>query len=164
MTAIPVVISGSMVFSDLSVGGGPMPGGGTPQPPLGIWGPPGPWPTPPIHLPPSPPLGIWGGAPIPWPTPPIYVPTPTPPGSPTHPWVPPSGGVPPGYPSFPIWGPPGSGFPGTPGYPPVATPPIFIPEPPEGPPSEGNGRWVYAPGVGWIWVAGPPSDKPTPVP
>jgi len=59
-------IAGSMIGQafvvGLGVGGGPImpiqpPDGGPPgggEPPLGIWGPPGPWPTPPIALPPDP--------------------------------------------------------------------------------------------------------------
>jgi hypothetical protein len=85
MAAIPVTITGTMTYTGLEIGGGPMPGG----PPLGIWG--GgnvPFPTPPIYFPPSPggepshpivippapPLGIWGGGNVPYPTPPIYIP------------------------------------------------------------------------------------------
>lgn len=68
------------------------------QQPDGIWGPPGPWPTPPIHIP-QPPLVIWGGGNQPFPTPPIY--------------MPPANGQPPVI----IWGPPG----------PWPTPPIHIP-------------------------------------
>ena len=90
MAAVPVTIVGMMHYTDLSVGGGPMPpgsgGGGSPP-------------------------GIWGGAPIPWPTPPIYYP----PGiwGPTDPrpgWgLPPPVGIwpSPGHPAHPIYWPPG---------------------------------------------------------
>src|SRR5262252_3449856 len=93
MAAIPVSFTGVMWYPDLTVGGGPMPGG----PPLGTWG--GvapPLPTHPI-APGGPPLGIWG-PPGPWPTPPIHIPpSGGPPGVPTHPIYNPPG----------IWGPPG---------------------------------------------------------
>ena len=81
MAAIPVTITGVMVYSGLEVGGGPMPGG----PPLGIWGgapptvgyplpvPPG-TPAHPIVLPPLPP-GIWGPT-DPRPSHPIAMPKP----------------------------------------------------------------------------------------
>src|SRR5215467_8117620 len=105
MGAVPVTIVGTAYYTDLSVGGGPLPGG----PPLGIWGPGGPWPTPPIHIPPAqppgvvsppiylppggggqPPLGIWGGGNVPMPTPPIYLPPGTLPGTPEPPiYIPP---------------------------------------------------------------------------
>jgi hypothetical protein len=48
----PVVITGKASITGLGVGGGPiMPPETPPEPPLGIWGPPGPWPTPPIYIP-----------------------------------------------------------------------------------------------------------------
>lgn len=82
----------------VEIPGHPLP---EPKPPLVIWGPDGPWVTPPIYLPPQkpdepkPPI-IWGpddGRP----TPPIVIPpVPVPPG---------------------IWGPPG----------PWVTPPIYLP-------------------------------------
>src|SRR6516225_6834761 len=79
MAAIPVTITGVMVYSGLEVGGGPMPGG--------------------------PPPGIWGGGNVPMPTPPIYYP----PVFPAHPIVPPgesSGEEPPagGWVWSPIYG------------------------------------------------------------
>lgn len=93
-------------------------GGSTPEPPLGIWGPNDPRPTPPIFIliPGYPPLTIWGGANQPFPTPPIHIP---------------------GLPPLQIWGPndprPGYGLPGIPpgiwggGNEPFPTPPIHIP-------------------------------------
>ena len=61
--------------------------GGPYFPPV-VSGPPGPWPTPPIYMPPagggSPPLGMWGGGNVPYPTPPIYFP-PSPPENPPEP-------------------------------------------------------------------------------
>jgi hypothetical protein len=49
---MPVTFVGVAWNPDLSVGGGPI---YPPQQPPGIWGPPGPWPTPPIAMPPVPP-------------------------------------------------------------------------------------------------------------
>ena len=98
MAAIPVTITGVMVYSGLEVGGGPMPPApGIPAHPIYI---PPVSAAPPIYYPPvfpahpiapgGPPPGIWGGAPIPMPTPPIYYP----PVFPAHPIVtpPPSEG------------------------------------------------------------------------
>jgi hypothetical protein len=58
----PAVITGTASYTGLGVGGGPIPPSPgypahpivIPQPPPEISGPPGPWPTPPIYLPPSP--------------------------------------------------------------------------------------------------------------
>jgi hypothetical protein len=101
----PALISGKLSLTGLSVGGGPiMPppsGGGEPSHPIytppGIWGPPGPWPTPPIYIP-GPPVG--GGEP-PHPAHPIVLPpVDVPPDPPTGPslgwevqtyWTPESG-------------------------------------------------------------------------
>jgi hypothetical protein len=129
MGSIPVTIIGVMTYSDLSVGGGPMPGG----PPLGIWGPTDPRPTPPIApggpppqiwpspgvpthpiAPGGPPPGYWGGVAPPYPD--QGLPGQQPgiwpsPGHPTHPIAP--GGAPPG-----IWGG---------GNVPMPTPPIYLP-------------------------------------
>jgi hypothetical protein len=130
MAAIPVTFQGILFFSDLGVGGGPMPGG----PPLGYWGgvapplpthpiapggpPPQIWPSPghPAHpiAPGGPPPGIWPS-----------------PGHPAHPIAP--GGPPPGiwpspgHPAHPIapGGPP-LGFWGG-GNVPMPTPPIYLP-------------------------------------
>src|SRR5499427_1259276 len=93
------------------------------QPPLGIWGPTDPRPTPPIYIP-QPPLGMWGPN-DPRPTPPIYIP-------------PVGGGTPPGVPIHPIWGPPGFNPPGA-GMPPgIGGGPIIPPEQPPvgGPPGQ----------------------------
>jgi len=141
MPAIPVTIIGTMTYTGLEVGGGPLPGGGgAPQPPLGIWGgAPLPVPTPPIYYPPAqPPLGTWGGGNVPYPTPPIY--------------LPPAGGA---QPPLGIWG--GGNVP----YP---TPPIYFPPPeePTAPPSGGEGKWGYVPGLGWVWVPAGEGDKPHP--
>lgn len=53
----PATIVGYANITGLGVGGGPIdpPPDIVPEPPLVIWGPPGPWPTPPIFLPPDPP-------------------------------------------------------------------------------------------------------------
>jgi hypothetical protein len=111
MAAIPVIFQGTLVFSDVGIGGGPMPGGPSVSPPIyyppaqppQIWPSPGVpthpiapggqppqiWPSPgvPTHpiAPGGPPPGIWGGAPIPVPTPPIYIPITPPPDSGLHP-------------------------------------------------------------------------------
>lgn len=104
-----------------------------PKPPLVIWGPDGPWVTPPIYLPPQkpgdekPPI-IWG-PPDNRPTPPIVIPPlPMPPGiwGPPGPWVTP-----------PIYL-PGDGKPPVIGWDPCdgnqVTPPIYIPpQRPSGP-------------------------------
>jgi hypothetical protein len=56
MAGKPIVIKGEIYDGSLSIGGGPIiPGPG--EPPLGIWGPPGPWPKPPIYIPGPPPNG-----------------------------------------------------------------------------------------------------------
>jgi len=69
----PVTIVGSAWITGLSVDNKPPTGPGG-QPPLGIWGPTDPRPTPPIALPPNqPPLVIWGPD-DPRPTPPIAIP------------------------------------------------------------------------------------------
>jgi hypothetical protein len=138
------------------VGGGPIyppVGGGSPP---GIWGPPGPWPTPPIYLPPvgggSPPVISGGpGWLPPYPMPPIYPGGQPPVVMPPIYYPPVGGGSPPG-----IWGGPGS----LPSYP---MPPIYLPEPPTEPPSDtSGGRWVFLPGTGWVYVIVPSGggDKP----
>jgi hypothetical protein len=136
MAAIPVTITGTMTYTGLEVGGGPLPGGAPPAlwPPAGvvtppIYYPPEIWPTPPA----KPPLGIWGGGNVPYPTPPIYYP------------APPLG----------IWG--GGNVP----YP---QPPIYFPPPeaPTAPPSGSDGKWGYVPGLGWVWVPAGSGDKPHP--
>lgn len=139
MAAIPVTFQGILFYSDVGVGGGPMPGG----PPLGTWGgrppnyvdiggpgnQPGIWPGPnppyidagfpgpqPGQPGGGPPLGIWGGRP------PNYVDI----GGP--------GPQPPGTPPLGIWGGGGvgdyidAGFPGPqPGRPGRPTHPIYYP-------------------------------------
>lgn len=120
MASIPVTIQGTMFYTDVGVGGGPMPGG----PPLGFWGgrpPPyvdigGPGPQPPSGAHPShpwvPPLGFWGGTAPPYvdiggpgPQPPplgfwggrppnyVDIGGPGPQPHPSHPWVPPQAPV-----------------------------------------------------------------------
>lgn len=102
-----------------------------------IWGPPGPWPTPPIYMP-QPPLGIWG-PPGPWPTPPIYLPQP-PPGVPTHPiYYPPQIWPSPGRPTHPIVLPPDQ-------------PPVQLPDP-------DSGFWVMSPGQPCVFVTADSPDE-----
>jgi hypothetical protein len=108
-----VVIVGEIYNADLSIGGGPMPGGPFPSHPIAPGGPPpGYWggvapPRPDQGLP-QPPPGYWGGVAPPRPDqglpqpPPGYWGGVAPPypdqglpggqgGVPTHPWVPPEG-------------------------------------------------------------------------
>jgi hypothetical protein len=133
MAAVPVTFQGILFFSDVGVGGGPMPGGPIAShpiapggPPLGIWG--GPPLYPDQGLPgPQPPgggVGIWpspghpahpiapgGPPPSIWPSP----------GRPTHP-------IAPGGPPLGIWGgPPLYPDQGLPGPQPTPTPPIYLP-------------------------------------
>jgi hypothetical protein len=161
MASIPVTIIGSLTYTDVGVGGGPMPGGPYPSHPIAPGGPPPSiWPEPgyPAHpiAPGGPPPGIWPS-----------------PGYPAHPIAP--GGPPPGIwpspgvPTHPIapGGPPPSIWP-SPGTP---THPIQLPPeaPPTEPPTEGSGgSWSYSPTIGWYWtspggrwvyIAG---DKPAP--
>lgn len=79
-----VLLQGEASLVGLGVGGGPIipPEGGGGGGGEGIWGPPGPWPTPPIHLPPE---GGGGSPPSIWPSP----------GRPAHPIVLPPEQVPP---------------------------------------------------------------------
>jgi hypothetical protein len=148
MAGIPVTIQGIISFSDLSVGGGPMPGG----PPLGIWG--GgnvPMPSPPIANVPGapgyqPPLGIWGPGQMPpgfW-------------GGGMGPGVRPQ---PPGGPPLGTWGgvaPPYVDI-GGPGPQPTPTPPIYFPPPGSSPPL---GTWG---GVAPPYVdIGGPGPQPRP--
>jgi hypothetical protein len=143
MAAIPVMFIGLMSYSDLGVGGGPMPGG----PPLGIWGGAPAWPAHPIAPGGSPP-GIWPS-----------------PGYPAHPIAP--GGPPPGiwpspgHPAHPIapGGPPPGIWP-SPGHP---EHPIYFPpsQPPGQPPSD-EGKWAWSPIYGWVWVPSGSGDKPHP--
>ena len=102
MTSIPVTIIGVMTYTDVGVGGGPMPGGPEVSHPIAPGGPPpGIWPTPgyPAHpiAPGGPPPGIWPSPGVP--THPIVIPVPPNGGegnSPTHPIV-----IPPGEPIDP---------------------------------------------------------------
>jgi hypothetical protein len=138
MAGIPVTIHGMIYYSDVGVGGGPMPGG----PPLGIWGPgsgfpshpiapggppPGIWPSPPGGRPdqglPQPP-GVWPGQP---PRPDQGLPGQQPGVS--HPIAP--GGQPPGI--WPAPGHPDQGLPGGGGAPPGMI-------------------LVWIPGVGWTYI------------
>lgn len=146
MASVPVTFVGYIHFTDLGVGGGPMPPGappgahpmppiyipvdpgyGQPTPPDMTWGgrpPPGSISGGPDWLP-KPPLGIWGGGNEGFPTHPIVIP----PGfidgvHPSHPIVIPPPAVP-GHPAHPIVIPPEV-------WPPDARPehPIVIPPPP----------------------------------
>jgi len=155
--------------------------GGSAQPPV-ISGPPGPWPTPPIAMPP----GGTGGAPGgPVATPPIYYPPVI--SGPPGPWPTPPIAMPPGgggaQPPLVIWGPddprptnpivipPGSIAPGVPTHPiflpvypshPIVLPPEggTPPEQPEQPPVEVKVGWTAE--TGWVVVLVPTGEHPTP--
>jgi len=168
MAAIPCTFQGVLFFSDLGIGGGPMPGG--PRPDQGLPGqPPGIWPSPghPSHpiAPGGPPPGIWPSpghpdqglpGPQPTPTPPIY--------------FPPEGSEPP----LGIWGPtdprPGTGLPGAQPQPehPIVLPPDLPTEiPPEGEtpasPIEWKTGWTQE--TGWVIVGVvKPDNVPHPTP
>lgn len=135
--ARPVAIIGTAELTGLGVGGGPIipPEGGQPGEPPGIWGPPGPWPTPPIQMPP----GTWPGQNPPHPAHPIVLPpeqvppgmkppTPPAPGSPVTPVPPPEGQA--GWPVNPI------------------TPPAYL--------------VLNYPGIGPVYVPQPIVQQPTP--
>ena len=167
MAGVPVMFTGELYYTNLSVGGGPI------YPPAGK--PPGIWGGPPMYPDISPPQP----QPIPgWPPvimPPIYYP-PTPPQKPPGIW-----GGPPAYVDI---GPPGPQP--VPGWPPVIMPPIYLPpddQPPSGPgdglrpehpiviPPEpsppnpgGTKALVIIPGVGSVWFYIQPPAKPVPVP
>jgi len=162
--------------------GTPPPGGypSLPAPPLVIWGPPSPMPTPPIYI--QIPPGVIGGTPplpahpiwLPvWPSHPIVIPPDAiGPGVPTHPIVIPPIDDP--SPSHPIFLPPGSIAPGTPSHPiylppviwgppdPRPTPPIYLPGgpgnplppippgTPEAPMANPINIYAHVPGVGVI--------------
>jgi len=176
--SVPAVIT----FEDQSGGAPPeiWPSPGVPTPP--IYYPPEIWPTPPA----KPPLGIWGPS-GPWPTPPIVVVPPgeLAPGVPSHPIVIPPEQLPP-VPGHPIVLPPE-----TPGEPPVVlpplppeiwppagvvTPPIYYPpeiwpkppEKPTEPPAGGGGSdkfmWkaIWTPRTGWLVILVPLGPVPTP--
>lgn len=161
MPTAPVTIVGTMTWEESPTQ--------PPTQPPGIWGPPGPWPNPPISFPPGwiggvppnqpptqPPPGIWG-PPGPWINNPIYLW-----------WWYLTGAKPPV-----IWGPPG----------PWPTPPINFPpgwiggNPPAFPPPGGStlppavnvpidGKIMWIPGVGWVFIPAaslpgePPVDPP----
>jgi hypothetical protein len=159
-----IVIVGEMYYSDLSIGGGPMPGG-----PGGIISHPiapgGERPTHPI-APGGPPLGIWGGGGVgnypdagfpapqpPYPGQPPGIWGPTDP-RPTNPIVLPP--VTPGGPPVVIWGPTD----------PRPTNPIVLPPPPPdtgesgGKPPPPNGGWGYHPEFGWGYFPAPIEPGP----
>jgi hypothetical protein len=122
MAAVPITLQGVIYFSDVGVGGGPMPGGPGASHPIAPGGqPPGIWPPLPGQGLPGQPPGIWPS-----------------PGHPSHPIAP--GGQPPG-----VWPPPGrpdQGLPGQPGHPdqglPGGAPPGYI--------------LVWVPGHGWSYI------------
>jgi len=142
MAAIPCTFQGVLFFSDMGVGGGPMPGGPYPSHPIAPGGPPpGIWPSP-GHpdqgLPPSG-VGIWPS-----------------PGYPAHPISP--GGPPPG-----IWPSPGHPSQG-PGFPtaPIVLPPDLPPTmpDPDNRPIEWQTGWTST--SGWVVVGVPTGPTPTP--
>jgi hypothetical protein len=175
------------LYDEGAAPGHPLPG----QPP-GIWGPPGPWPTPPIHMPPGQggggqPPGIWG-PPGPWPTPPIAFPPGWQGGQPPGFWGPnsPSIGNPianaPGVGHHPSWGDhpsTGPGFPTPPIHIPPTTlpdlpnhiwgptdprpnPPIYLPTPT--PPAGTLIDWkvAWSPETGWVVIGTPNVPHPAP--
>jgi hypothetical protein len=184
MTAVPVTIVGYAYYTDLGVGGGPMPGG--------------PSVTPPIYYPPAQPPGIWPspghpahpiapGGPPPTVSPPIYYPPypdqglppfPAHPIAPGGPGQPPAGGQPPGiwpspgHPAHPIVLPPGT-IPGLkpehPIYIPPASPgapthPIVIPPPGSTEPPQRLENWevkaAWTEQTGWVVVIVPTEEHP----
>jgi len=179
MASIPVVFQGVLTFSDIGVGGGPMPGGPGPSHPIAPGGqPPGFWGG---VAPPHPDQGLPGQQPGIWPSP----------GHPSHPIAP--GGQPPGYwggvaPPHPDQGLPGQGGGGGGGQPshPIVLPPVEpggppvqiwpspgqpshpivqppLPEPPQeggGKPPPEEGGWGYHPEYGWgYFPEGTPGPK-----
>ena len=162
MAAIPVMIQGVMIYSDLSVGGGPMPGGPGGQPPSG-----GGMPPHPAHPIWRPDLGIWGGPwEPPYPSHPIYNPGGPPGSSPPGYW---GGGMGPGVKPQP----PGSGQPPLGIWPnppegsvlpehPIVLPPDLPPTMP--PPDERPIDWktAWTPATGWIVIGVPSGAHPTP--
>jgi hypothetical protein len=138
MAAVPVTFQGVLFFSDVGVGGGPMPGGPFPAHPIAPGGPPPTiWPSPghPAHpiAPGGPPLGFWGG------TAPPYVDIGGPPQQGTGIW--PS----PGVPTHPIVLPPDL--------------PPTMPDP-DNRPIEWKTGWT--PATGWVVVGVPSGPAPTP--
>lgn len=144
MASIPVNIQGTMTFSDVGIGGGPMPGGS--NPPYVDIGFPGPQPPRPIIPggPGSPPLEIWGpitnypDAGFPGPQP----------GKPPQIW---------GGPYFPpvIWDPsrPTNPIvnPGDPNHPGGETKPPLV-----------EWKTAWSPTTGWVVVGVPTGEIPTP--
>jgi hypothetical protein len=140
MAAIPVTIIGTMTYTDVGVGGGPMPGG----PPPVIWpGPgypahpiaPGGGPAHPIVIPPD---AVAPGVP----SHPIYLPPP----EPAHPIVIPPDAIAPGVPAHPIVLPP----PGSPEHPIVIPPDAISPGVPSHP--------IYLPGTPAHPIVLPPAE------
>jgi hypothetical protein len=147
MASIPIVITGTLTYSELEATHPIAPGG---APPVAGWTPPSYHPSHPIAP---------GGAP-PVATPPIFYPPEIsgPPGPWPAPPIAPGGSPPTATP--PIF------------YPPQISHPIVLPpeQPPTEPPGSGTpgGSWSYSPNIGWYWtspggrwlyIAG---DKPAP--
>ena len=147
MASIPITITGVMFYTDVGVGGGPMPGGPMPG------GPPNWSPIHPSHpianpWPPYVDAGPPGPQP-PFPRPPSWSPV-----HPSHPianpWPPYVDAGPPGpQPPFPSRPPAQGGMPG---------------QLPSSDPSGSGWVWAYVPGYGWMWcqVPQPPSTTPPP--
>jgi len=157
MASIPVTLIGVLTYSDVGIGGGPMPGGPEVSHPIAPGGPPpGIWPSPgyPAHpiAPGGPPPGIWPS-----------------PGHPAHPIAP--GGQPPG-----IWPSPGQpAHPIAPGGPPPGIwPSPGVPTHPIAPGGEGGEGGEqqppvqavtgWGPNVGWFVVYVPTPGTPVPTP
>jgi hypothetical protein len=152
MAAIPVTIQGVMIYSDFSVGGGPMPGGPGGQPPQPVY---------PAHP-------IAGG---PWPSHPIYGPQPPQPGQPP-------GGGGGGQPPLGIWGGPFDppriwggappyvdiGFPGSQPHPehPIVLPPELPPTMPDPDNRPIDWKTAWTPQTGWIVIGVPSGAHLTP--
>jgi hypothetical protein len=156
MAAVPITLQGVIYFSDMGVGGGPMPGGPGTSHPIAPGGqPPGIWPGVPGQGLPGQPPGVWPS-----------------PGHPSHPIAP--GGPPPG-----VWpGQPGhrpdQGLPQPPGMWPGQPPqpgqglPGQPPQPDQGLPGGGAPPGyilVWVPGHGWTYIqAGARPDQGLPQP
>ena len=152
-------------YLEVDVGGGGQPG----QPP-GIWGPPGPWPTPPIHFPPGQggggqPPGIWGGPIDPYPDhglpgrPGTWPPQRPP--HPAHPIVLPPDSIKPPIPIPPtIWPNPPEGTAPHPEHPIVYPDPIKPPDGVEGPALEVQVIWTAQ--TGWAVVLVPTGEHVAP--
>src|SRR4029077_6549039 len=141
MASIPVTFIGVMTYTDVGVGGGPMPGGPQPSHPIAPGGPPPQiWPSPghPSHpiAPGGPPPGIWGGAPP-------YVDIGGPPPQPGIWPNPPEGQAP--IPSHPIVLPPNL--------------PPTLPDPDNRPV---NWKTAWTPVTGWVFVGIPSGTHPPP--